>query len=130
STARQGTSWTTRRSELAFKNRGFNLIRLADANAGGDYLAASSTPSYTLLCFSHLRWSFVLQRPQHLMSRFARAGRVIFWEEPEAEAADCEPVLAVRTCAETGVVVVTPLIPEDVQGPARDAALKTLLDGP
>ena len=25
----------------------------------------------TLLCFSHLRWDFVFQRPQHLMSRFA-----------------------------------------------------------
>ena len=26
----------------------------------------------TLVCFSHLRWDFVFQRPQHLMSRFAR----------------------------------------------------------
>src|SRR4051794_41089791 len=35
-----------------------------------------------LICFSHLRWNFVFQRPQHLMSRFARQMRVIFWEEP------------------------------------------------
>lgn len=35
-----------------------------------------------LLCFSHLRWDFVYQRPQHLMSRFARQGRVFFIEEP------------------------------------------------
>ena len=33
-------------------------------------------------CFSHLRWDFVYQRPQHLMSRFAARGRVYFIEEP------------------------------------------------
>ena len=32
----------------------------------------------TLLCFSHLRWNFVFQRPQHLMSRFAREMDVIY----------------------------------------------------
>ena len=36
----------------------------------------------TLLCFSHLRWNFVFQRPQHLMTRFAREMQVIYWEEP------------------------------------------------
>ena len=36
----------------------------------------------TLICFSHLRWNFVFQRPQHLMSRFAREMNVIYWEEP------------------------------------------------
>jgi UDP-galactopyranose mutase len=35
-----------------------------------------------LLCLSHLRWGFVFQRPQHLMSRFARERRVFFFEEP------------------------------------------------
>ncbi len=35
-----------------------------------------------LICFSHLRWDFVFQRPQHLMSRFARDMQVIYWEEP------------------------------------------------
>jgi hypothetical protein len=35
-----------------------------------------------VLCFSHLRWNFVFQRPNHLMSRFAREGRVLFVEEP------------------------------------------------
>ena len=35
-----------------------------------------------LLCFSHLRWHFVTQRPQHLLSRAARDRRVFFWEEP------------------------------------------------
>ncbi|RDC55838.1 glycosyltransferase family 1 protein [Pedobacter chinensis] len=35
-----------------------------------------------LLCFSHLRWDFVFQRPQHLMSRFARDLNVYIMEEP------------------------------------------------
>jgi UDP-galactopyranose mutase len=38
--------------------------------------------SYDLLCLSHLRWDFVYQRPQHLLSRFARVRRVFFYEEP------------------------------------------------
>ena len=40
----------------------------------------SSLPD--LVCLSHLRWNFVFQRPQHLMSRFARERRVFFVEEP------------------------------------------------
>src|ERR687895_32209 len=35
-----------------------------------------------LVCLSHLRWDFVYQRPQHLLSRCARDRRVIFFEEP------------------------------------------------
>jgi UDP-galactopyranose mutase len=35
-----------------------------------------------VLCFSHLRWGFVYQRPNHLMSRCARERRVFFVEEP------------------------------------------------
>lgn len=34
------------------------------------------------LVLSHLRWNFVFQRPQHLMTRFAKRHRVFFWEEP------------------------------------------------
>ena len=35
-----------------------------------------------LVCFSHLRWGFVYQRPQHLLSRFSKHTRVFFFEEP------------------------------------------------
>jgi glycosyltransferase involved in cell wall biosynthesis len=35
-----------------------------------------------IICFSHLRWNFVYQRPQHLMSRMAKHFRVFFVEEP------------------------------------------------
>lgn len=35
-----------------------------------------------LIAFSHLRWDFVYQRPQHLLTRLAAQRRVIFIEEP------------------------------------------------
>ena len=35
-----------------------------------------------LIVFSHLRWGFVYQRPQHLLSRLARHYQVHFIEEP------------------------------------------------
>jgi UDP-galactopyranose mutase len=35
-----------------------------------------------LICLSHLRWDFVYQRPQHLLSRCAKERRVFFFEEP------------------------------------------------
>lgn len=40
--------------------------------------------SLDLICFSHLRWDFVYQRPQHLLSRCAQTRRVFFFEEPIA----------------------------------------------
>ena len=39
--------------------------------------------NFLVLC--HLRWNFVFQRPQHLMSRCAKNDRVVFWEEPVYE---------------------------------------------
>ncbi len=38
--------------------------------------------SGALITFSHLRWSFVYQRPQHLLSRMAKRRPVYFVEEP------------------------------------------------
>lgn len=36
----------------------------------------------TLIVFSHLRWNFVFQRPQHLLTRLAKHYKIIFVEEP------------------------------------------------
>ena len=47
-----------------------------------------STHRSDLLCFSHLRWHFVTQRPQHLLTRAAETRRVFFWEEPYWDADD------------------------------------------
>jgi glycosyltransferase involved in cell wall biosynthesis len=61
-----------------------------------------------LICHSHLRWDFVFQRPQHLMSRFARERRVFFVEEPLPH--DGPARLEIRV-AESGVTVVIPRLP-------------------
>jgi UDP-galactopyranose mutase len=36
----------------------------------------------SIFVFSHLRWDFVFQRPQHLMSRLAKHYPIVFIEEP------------------------------------------------
>ncbi len=36
----------------------------------------------SLVCFSHLRWDFVFQRPQHLLTRLAKLTNVFYLEEP------------------------------------------------
>jgi glycosyltransferase involved in cell wall biosynthesis len=46
-----------------------------------------------LLVFSHLRWRFVWQRPQHLISRIGRGRRTWFIEEPFPSTDVDEPVL-------------------------------------
>lgn len=38
--------------------------------------------SFAIIVFSHLRWDFVYQRPQHLLSRLASSHPVFFIEEP------------------------------------------------
>jgi UDP-galactopyranose mutase len=105
------------------------LIRQSTASAlGQSQSVPPAADDHVLICFSHLRWNFVFQRPQHLMSRFAEARRVIYWEEPEAALPECEPALGVRTCAESGVIVVTPSLPETLDEDERESTLKSLLD--
>jgi len=67
---------------------------------------------FDLVCLSHLRWDFVYQRPQHLLSRCARDRRVFFFEEPlyDGDA----PRLEMRL-SEEGVRVVVPHLPERVR---------------
>ena len=83
----------------------------------------------TLICFSHLRWDFVFQRPQHLMSRFAREMTVLFWEEPfEIEKRETA-YLQVRQAENfPNVRVVTPHLPHGLDEQRREETLKRLLD--
>lgn len=45
-------------------------------------LVADTLQFKNVICLSHLRWNFVYQRPQHLMSRYGRISRVFYFEEP------------------------------------------------
>ena len=42
-----------------------------------------------IVVFSHLRWDFVYQRPQHLLSRLANYYKIYFFEEPVFRQGDC-----------------------------------------
>jgi UDP-galactopyranose mutase len=81
----------------------------------------------TLVVFSHLRWSFVYQRPQHLLSRLAARWPVIFIEEPVPGSA--EDRIEIIDAA-TGVEVWRPHLRGAAQGfhPDHKAALQRLVN--
>jgi UDP-galactopyranose mutase len=77
-----------------------------------------------LVCFSHLRWDFVYQRPQHLLSRSAKTRRVFFVEEPKF--GNCSMRLVVRE-EEPGLHVVVPHLPEGLRSEvAINAVMKEM----
>lgn len=83
----------------------------------------------TLVCFSHLRWDFVFQRPQHLMSRFGREMTVIFWEEPVEIGRRETAYLKVRQAEDfPNVRIATPHLPEGLKEARRQDAVRRLLD--
>ena len=80
-----------------------------------------------LICFSHLRWDFVFQRPQHLMSRFARERRVFVWEEP----IPCDhhrPYLEYHPFPEQDVIALRPRVPHWWEAREQRQALAAMLD--
>ncbi|MBT1698367.1 glycosyltransferase [Fulvivirgaceae bacterium PWU4] len=79
-----------------------------------------------LVCFSHLRWNFVYQRPQHLLSRFARHFKVYFIEEPLFDAS--ADYLDISTPAEN-LWVVVPHLREGLRDDAAIAHQKELISG-
>jgi UDP-galactopyranose mutase len=92
---------------------------MGDANNfrdGGDF---------DLVCLSHLRWDFVYQRPQHLLSRCAQDRRVFYVEEP----VHGETLRLDVRMNEQGVHVVVPHLPEGVRGKRKEeeALVQTLL---
>lgn len=60
-----------------------------------------------LIVFSHLRWYFVYQRPQHIISRFAKMYRTIYVEEPVFHEGDNGYSICYD---QSGVLVITPEI--------------------
>ena len=79
-----------------------------------------------LVCLSHLRWGFVYQRPQHLLSRFARRQRVFFVEEPVDT--DGTPRMDVRQCPTTGVYIAVPQVRASLSAASRETIQKLLLN--
>jgi UDP-galactopyranose mutase len=79
-----------------------------------------------LVCFSHLRWDFVYQRPQHLLSRCAQIRRVFVVEEPIVSSEpSCWLDISRREC---GVWVAVPHVPEGLSEESVIALQQSLLD--
>lgn len=90
-------------------------------------------PPTDLLCFSHLRWRFVTQRPQHLLTRAAQQYRVFFWEEPiwhpsgEIEKGGSTPGAQLEMVEEAAALWV--IRPHITEGMDPEATQRALLDG-
>ncbi len=79
---------------------------------------------YDVICLTHLRWDFVFQRPQHLLSRCGKGRRVFVVEEPHFDTS--EPRLDQR---EDGpVLVVVPHLPGGLSEAQVHAHLRAMLD--
>jgi len=90
------------------------------------YQHLAETDFAPLICFSHLRWDFVTQRPQHLMRRFAAERQVFYWEEAIA----CDhplPYLEYHPFPADQIIVLRPRVPHWWDTAAREAALADLL---
>jgi glycosyltransferase involved in cell wall biosynthesis len=85
--------------------------------------SAAKGNKHDLICLSHLRWNFVFQRPQHLMTRFAKERRVFFFEEPIFDAAEPE----LRVSRDQNVYVCVPHLPRDLSSAEITRELGRLL---
>ena len=90
-----------------------------------DFTHSDIHPETDLLCFSHLRWDFVYQRPQHLLSRCARQRRVFFWEEPVWD--DGTAASLVVSPREDKLVLVTPHLPHGMDPQQVETTQRSLL---
>lgn len=63
----------------------------------------------TILCFSHLRWDFVFQRPQHILTRMAKRFAVYYIEEPKFNEGLANPYFEMTT--ENNITVMVPHLP-------------------
>jgi UDP-galactopyranose mutase len=89
------------------------------------FQATNDSPSLDLICLSHLRWNFVFQRPQHLMTRCAREYRVFFVEEPIFQ----DEITPHMQIEHAGLVrVVVPYLPTGMSTEEAIAAQRELLD--
>lgn len=79
-----------------------------------------------IICFAHLRWNLVFQRPQHIMTRLADSFDVLYWEEP-SEDEGCRHPRIERERLGDGIERLVPVLPAGLAEAERDAQLAGLL---
>ncbi|MFB9865208.1 glycosyltransferase family 1 protein [Rufibacter immobilis] len=96
---------------------------VSDKSSLEDYLASVSA----IVCLSHLRWDFVYQRPQHLLSRFAKHTRLFFFEEPYFYD-NAQPRLEMQERENGRVTVVVAHLPNGLTPQESDAKQAEMLN--
>ena len=95
--------------------------------SGQDYgLSNAIDTDPPLICFSHLRWDLVVQRPQHIMTRLSERFDIVYWEEPRVDA-DCLAPTLERTRPHEGVTRLIPVIPQSLDAQQTTEALAAFL---
>lgn len=74
-----------------------------------------------ILCFSHLQWNFVYQRPQHLLTRFAKQNKVFYFEEPRSGLSDFYELKS-----QDGISIIQMFLSDDCEN--RNLRLKKLVN--
>jgi glycosyltransferase involved in cell wall biosynthesis len=97
-----------------------------EISIGGSARARAPSQSSILICFSHLRWNFVHQRPQHLLTLASKQQRVIYFEEPVFEDISY-PTMREEEPA-PGIRIVTPVLPLGTSAAKALAVQRLFLD--
>jgi glycosyltransferase involved in cell wall biosynthesis len=79
-----------------------------------------------LICLSHLRWDFVFQRPQHLLTRLSNVFSIFYIEEPICDSPDHNYYAYLKRGENLTVMV--PHIKTGLSAEETQAALKELFD--
>ena len=81
----------------------------------GSVLSVPLTTEPGIVVFSHLRWSFVWQRPQQFLSRFAEHHRILFIEEPFFNLPDGDLGRLELEAVAPNIMVATAHLPESMR---------------
>jgi UDP-galactopyranose mutase len=96
------------RYSLKKKNKEIALS-LPNLNGNGN---GHSSRIKDVICFAHLRWNFVFQRPQHILSRWAKEARVFYFEEPIYGKHSFNYLKTVTSKENANIFILTPYIQE------------------
>ena len=109
-------------ADLSTKNNQLTQRQEREKDRGTDQFLAHLP---AIVCFSHLRWDFVYQRPQHLLSRFAEYCPLFFVEEPLID--DCQEPWLHRSERTRNVTVMVPHLPKGLSAEGAIEAQRQLL---
>ncbi len=79
-----------------------------------------------LICFSSIRWNFLYQRPQHLLTRFAAEGVQVIYIETKRTKTSEGLSFEKEMCQ--GVQIIRPLMPPELTDAEYIARMRALLD--